>query len=128
LIYIKTEHDSTLESYKPRSVSKSQKRITMSNSIMKSWNKKSIRFREDGYGCLTDMATAAGKLVGGWLRLKSTNEYLQALAGSMRIHIDDLITTKSSDYPSEERGTWGHPEVCTEFAGWCNAPIYKTHF
>jgi KilA-N domain len=98
----------------------------MSNSIIKSWNKKSIRFREDGYGCLTDMAQAAGKLVADYMRLTSTQELLMALSSAMGIPITDnhagsgALVEVLQDGIGKEQGTWAHPEVCTEFAGWCN--------
>lgn len=73
----------------------------MSN-LIKSWNGRQIRIRDDRYVSLTDMAQAAGKLFADWNRQKSAKSYLQALSRSMGIPIDQLIQV------NESRGTWGH--------------------
>lgn len=92
----------------------------MSN-IIKTWNEKTIRWREeDQYGCLTDMAQATGKQPSDWTRLKSTAEYLLALEGSTGIPRDQLIQVNESSGSNEERGTWAHRRVCIRFAQWCS--------
>jgi hypothetical protein len=88
--------------------------------LIKVWNNREIRWREDGFGCLTDMAKATGKKVGDWLRLKSTNALLEAFSGSAGNPVDTLIDTKGSDVPNKDRGTWADRRICIEFARWCS--------
>ena len=88
---------------------------------IKSYKGRVIRINpETKYVCLTDMAAASGKLLGGWTRLKGTSEYLEALSAAMQICIDDLISTVDNTSANEDRGTWAHPEVAIEFAAWCS--------
>lgn len=88
-------------------------------NIIKTWNGKIIRFREDGYGSLTDMAEATGKLVADWTRLKTSNAYLEQLSAIMGIPIMALTDTwRGGDVNT--RGTWAHKKVCIRFAQWCN--------
>lgn len=90
-------------------------------NILKSWNGKSIRFREsDGYGSLTDMANATGKKVNDWLRLKSATEYVQELSSITAIPVDQLIHINESVGLNEERGTYAHLDICDKFLEWCN--------
>lgn len=91
----------------------------MTDLILREWDGKRIRIREDRYVCLTDMAKASGKLLGDWLRLESTKSYLQALSRSMGIPIDQL-TQKVTTGKNRDRGTWGHPKVALRFAQWCS--------
>ncbi len=64
----------------------------------------------------TQMAKPFGKLVGGWLRLESTKEFLNALSADMRIHTSALIQTVKGG--NGEQGTWMHEDVALEFARW----------
>lgn len=80
----------------------------------KNYNGRSIRIREDKYVCLTDMAVANGKLLGGWTRLKGTNDYLEALSTAMHKSIGSLLEVENGTT------TWAHPDVAVEFAGWCS--------
>jgi KilA-N domain len=86
----------------------------MNNSIIKNWNNKRIRFREDGYVCISDMAAAAGKRVANWTRLDSTNEYLQAFSLVTQIRVTALLDV------SHGTESWAHPKVALRFAQWCN--------
>lgn len=52
--------------------------------------------------------------------MKSTNEYLQELSGSIGIPIDRLIEVNESDGLNEDLGTWGHRRVAIRFAQWCS--------
>lgn len=88
--------------------------------LVKSWNEKTIRWREDGYGCLTDMAKATGKKVNDWLRLKSTNEFLRAFSESTGITVGSLVLINESEGSNSDRGTWADRRICIEFARWCN--------
>lgn len=89
-------------------------------NIIKKWNGRTIRVRDDRYVSLSDMAQASGKLFGDWKRLKSTESYLTTLSGSMQIPIDRLIQSNESNGSNDSRGTWGHPKVSIRFAQWCS--------
>lgn len=61
-------------------------------SLVKSYKGRAIRIREsDRYTCLTDMATASGKLFANWYQLKSTTLYLEALSPVIGIPITELL-------------------------------------
>jgi hypothetical protein len=93
-------------------------------NIIKQWNNKTIRFREsDNYGCLTDMAQATGKKVGHWLENKTTSNYLNSLAMSIGIPIDQLVDVNESVGTNDERGTWAERKVCLRFAQWCDTDL-----
>lgn len=89
--------------------------------LIKTWNEKQIRWREDSYGCLTDMAKATGKQVGDWLRLKSTNSFLTAFSESTGIPVGTLVLINESEGANSDRGTWADRRICIEFARWCNS-------
>lgn len=97
----------------------------MSN-IIRSWNGRTIRQREDGYLCLTDMAQATGKRVQDWTDLKTTNSYLVALGTSVNIVTDQLVCTIKHGL-NEQRGTWGHRKVAIRFAQWCSDEFANFH-
>lgn len=106
-------------------------------SIIRSWNGRTIRQREDGYLSLTDMAQATGKLFGNWYRLQDTQEYLEALALDTGLSIRMAEIESKSRYSdvnsalieikeggiSENQGTWGHRLVALEFARWLSKPL-----
>lgn len=89
----------------------------MSN-IIRQWNGRTIRQRQDGYLSATDMCQACNKLFADWKRLKITIEYLQALQESMGIPIDHLININESSGSNEERGTWVHRRISIRLAQW----------
>lgn len=64
----------------------------------------------------TEMAKPFGKLVGDWLRLKTTTEFANALSDDMQIPISALIQVVKGG--SNEQGTWMHEDVALEFARW----------
>jgi len=75
---------------------------------------------KDGYINLTAMAQANGKLIADYLRLESTNAFLEELSADMGIPISELIQTKKGGRP-EAQGTWGHPQVAINCGQWCSA-------
>jgi hypothetical protein len=89
-------------------------------NIIKVWNDRSIRFREDGYVCLTDMAQAANKRVNNWIRLDSTKEYIEVLSAVTLFRATELIQVTQGGTP-EEQGTWAHRKIAIRFAQWCSA-------
>lgn len=68
------------------------------------------------YANATEMAKHFGKLVGDWLRLKSTEEYLKALSADMGIPISELYQTVKGG--NSFQGTWMYETVALEFARW----------
>lgn len=64
----------------------------------------------------TEMAKPFGKLVGDWLRLKSTDEFLSSLSADMQIPISELVAVNKGGNCAQ--GTWLHEEVALEFARW----------
>lgn len=91
----------------------------MADLILREWNNKRIRIREDRYVSLTDMAKASGKQYKHWIRSASSKSYLETLSRSVRIRTDLLIEVVSTGL-NEGRGTWGHPKVALRFAQWCS--------
>ena len=87
----------------------------MTNLILREWEGKTIRQREDGYISLTDMAAATNKKVSHWSQLDSTEEYLIELSKYAGIPAYNLIQT-SEKY----LGTWAHRKVAIRFTQWCN--------
>lgn len=94
------------------------------NNIIRNWNNRTIRIRDDRYVSLTDMAQATGKLFGHWNRLESTKSYLETLSRSINMSIDQLVQIQVAG-KNEDRGTWAHPEVAKEFERWCYQPEIK---
>lgn len=93
--------------------------------LIKIWNEKTIRWREDGYGCLTDMAKATGKKVNDWIRLKSTNEFLERYSLLSGIPVTHMLQVFQGGQENEQ-GTWANQEICIEFARWCNVDFRIT--
>lgn len=91
----------------------------METKIIRSWNGRTIRQREDGYLCLTDMAQACGKRVDNWTRLDSTEEYLKALQQRRYSDLrnENLIEVIQGGTP-ELQGTWAYRKVALRFAQW----------
>ena len=87
-------------------------------SIIKSYQGKSIRIREDKYVCLTDMASASGKLLANWTRTDKSKSYLGTLSAITQKSIIELIEVGEGGL-SQEQGTWAHPDIA--IGGTCNA-------
>ena len=64
----------------------------------------------------TEMAKPFGKLVGDWIRLKTTTEFAEALSADMQIPISALIQVVKGG--NNEQGTWMHEDIALEFACW----------
>jgi KilA-N domain len=88
-------------------------------NIIREYNGKTVRQREDGYLSATDMCLAFGKLFGGWNRLESTKEYLKALQNKhyANQHNGQLVEIKVGGTP-ETTGTWVHRKVALRLAQW----------
>ncbi len=86
------------------------------SSIVKSYQGREIRINpQTQYVCLTDMATANGKLFAHWMELKGTNEYLKAFELAIGIPIATLLHVGEGT-----TGTWAHPKIAIRFAQWCS--------
>jgi KilA-N domain len=90
----------------------------MNSSIIRSWNGRTIRQREDGYLSATDMCQACGKLFGDWNRLSSSNAYLEALSSDMGIPISQIVEVKKGNSSEYEQGTWLLDLAALELARW----------
>lgn len=72
----------------------------------------------------TEMAKAFGKRPIDWLRLTSTDKFINALREVRFPHLtpeesSGLVTTVSGKYSdNREQGTWFHEDVAIEFARW----------
>ena len=88
------------------------------STIVHQYDRFLISQRLDGYVSLTDMAKASNKLVGHYLVLDSTNEFLSAMSHDIGIPISSLICVIQGKGKSQ--GTWAHPEVAIDFAQWCS--------
>lgn len=75
---------------------------------------------KDGYINLTAMAQANNKLIADYLRLDSTNAFLEELSMDMGIPISNLIEVRRGK-PAHLQGTWGHPQIAIHCGQWCSA-------
>lgn len=90
----------------------------MANIQIFNYNGNGVTFRKGDSVMVnaTEMAKPFGKLVGDWLRLKSTNEFINALSTDMQIPISELIQAVKGG--AGEQGTWLHEDAAIEFARW----------
>lgn len=73
----------------------------------------------DGYVNATAMCNASGKAFADYARLRVTADFLDELARSMGIPMDQLIFTIKTG-TNENRGTWVHPDVAINLGQWCS--------
>lgn len=71
----------------------------------------------DGYVNATAMCKAAGKLMADYIRLTSTQGFLQELSSDMGIPISSLVQVIKGGQPHFQ-GTWVHPQVAINLAQW----------
>lgn len=91
------------------------------------YNGQLIQRREDGFVNLTQMCQANGKRIDNWLRLKQTQDYIEALVQSLTSEVLD------SGRGGDHSGTWAHPSlainlarwISPQFAVWCDAHIFN---
>ena len=60
-----------------------------------------------------------GKRVNDFLRLSSTEEYINVLSDDMHIPVTDIYHVKYGGIP-QEQGTWMHQHLALKFARWLN--------
>lgn len=70
----------------------------------------------DGYVNATKMCQSAGKLWANFYHLLGTKAFLEELSIALGIPVDKLIISTCGRYS----GTWVHPDVGIELAGWCS--------
>lgn len=76
----------------------------------------------DGYVNATAMCKAHGKLIGDYLRIEPTKEFLAELERSMGTTIDVLVSKRMTG-ANELRGTWVHPYVAINLGQWLS-PVF----
>lgn len=86
----------------------------MNNLAVFNYNGQTITRRPNGYINLTQMCQANGKRLDNWMRLKQTQECINALENHLQTQVID----------SEEGvkgGTWGHPKLAENLMAWLSA-------
>jgi KilA-N domain len=88
----------------------------MSAVVLASYQDQQIAFTEDGWFNATQAAAKYGKAPAEWLRLPSTQEYLEAL----KRHNPSMGKShRSKAGPTANGGgTWLHPKLAVQFARW----------
>ena len=71
----------------------------------------------DGYVNATKMCQSAGKLWAHFSSLSGTKKFLEELSSNIGIAIEDLVISACG---GDHSGTWVHPDVAIELAGWCS--------
>jgi hypothetical protein len=71
----------------------------------------------DGYVNATKMCQSAGKLWANFSSLAGTKKFLGELSSIIGIAIEDLVISACG---GDHSGTWVHPDVAIELAGWCS--------
>jgi len=97
--------------------------MTTQNLITRDFHGATIRQRSDGYLNATDMCQATTKRLNDYKRLKSTKEYIKALASDAGIpasQIIQVIKGVTKNRTAQEQGTWIHPYASIHLAIWCS--------
>ncbi|MEX0271203.1 KilA-N domain-containing protein [Leptolyngbyaceae cyanobacterium UHCC 1019] len=95
----------------------------MSEMIVREFNGVAIPQREsDGYFNLTAMCKTYGKKVNDWVRLKSTQSFLEALSATINSEAlpsrITLIESRKGKSKNFEQATYGHYQAALELARW----------
>lgn len=93
----------------------------MNDLILREFNGKTIRHREDGYFCLTDMAKATGKQLNDWTRLSSTIDLLSAYTRKTGIPVSQNLQIIQG---TRSAGTWANVDLAIAFATWCSPEFF----
>jgi len=72
---------------------------------------------KDGYINATAMCKSAGKILADYTRLRTTQDFLEALSADMGIPISELIQTFKGGR-ADNQGTWVHPDIAINLAQW----------
>ena len=84
------------------------------------YNGQSIGRRDDGFINLTQMCIASGKRLDRWKELKATKEYIEAISNILNMKVLESVE-------GSKGGTWGHPSLAINLAGWIN-PEFQAWF
>ena len=97
--------------------------ISAGRSLTKQFKGFNIRVRDaDGYIHATDMCKVGKKEWSGYIRGKSTKEFIKELESVLQIPTSLLIQSNSTG-KYENRGTWVHPHIAINLAQWVS-PIF----
>lgn len=66
----------------------------------------------------TEIANQFGKKTGDFLRLESTDQYINEILAESRSGISRYADLVRSKQGGKNQGTWLHKELAFEFAGW----------
>lgn len=77
----------------------------------------SVTFTEDAWFNATEVAERFGKRPVDWLKLPSTDEYLQMLCEELRSEKSSLLKVKRGGRGKSD-STWMHPDLAVPFARW----------
>lgn len=98
-------------------LSKNTKELAMTNIITAHYNGTQVFFQDDAYLNATTIAAHFNKKPIEWLRLPSTEEYINALCQKEEVEKSHFIkTTKGKG----KNGTWLHRRLAVAFARWLN--------
>ena len=91
----------------------------MSNIVKYEFNKQLYSFNMDGWFNATEAAKRYGKEAFEWLRLPTTNTYMEALGNALGFEPGKsrfgLVRTQRG---GRSPGTWLHPKMAVAFARW----------
>ena len=76
------------------------------------FNGKNIEQRNDGFVNLTQMCKANDAILGKWIQLKDTRQYIDELQS--QYPESRVVQTRQG----AQDGTWGHPNVARKLAAW----------
>ena len=104
----------------------------MSELMIKRFEDINVFFMEDGWFNATSVAKKFNKRPDDWLRLDSTNDYIQELISENSITGNPVNACQMTDFvqvkrgrPENGGGTWLHPELSVEFARWCSVKFAR---
>jgi len=101
--------------------------ISMTTIVTHNYQGFAIAQKErDSYVSLTDMAKAAGKLVGHYLALDSTKAKVNYLASRLNVPCDEVLIVVKGGNKNTNQGAWAHAEIAEDFKRWCNLSKIKT--
>lgn len=90
----------------------------MSKLIVSNYLSSKIIFTSDGWINATQTAKNFNKVAYEYLRSKSTQEYMKALAEHLNCDTENLRITKKGNTNEFEQGTFLHPKLAIDFARW----------
>nr|AFA45161.1 Kil A-N domain [Avibacterium paragallinarum] len=92
----------------------------MSNIITADYNGTQVFFQDDAYLNATAIAAHFNKKPIEWLRLPSTEEYINTLCEKAKVGKSHFVKTTRGGSNLALRGTWLHRRLAVPFARWLN--------